>query len=74
MDRDDRMSLGIFLTYNLKAHLEKRETDAAELAGLMVNRSERTIHDWQSKFVTNDFVLLDSKHGQYQHSSVLWRT
>ena len=73
LDRDDRMSLGIFLAYNLKAHLGKGETEAAELAGLMVNRSERTIHDWQSKFVANDFVLPDSKQGQYQRSGVLWK-
>ena len=38
------------------SHLGKGETEAAELAGLVVNRSERTIHDWQSKFVANDFV------------------
>ena len=36
LDRDDGMFLGI---YNLKAHLGKGETEAAELARLMVNRS-----------------------------------
>ena len=39
LDRDDGMSLGIFIAYNLKAHLGKGETEAAELARLMVNRS-----------------------------------
>ena len=73
LDCGDRVSLGIFLAYNLKAHLGKGETEAAELAGSMVNRSERTIHDWQSKFVANDFVLPDSKQGQYQRSGVLWK-
>ena len=40
LDRDDRMSLGIFLAHNLKAHLGKGDTEAAELAGMMVGRSE----------------------------------
>ena len=34
------MSLDIFLLYNLKEHLGKGETEAAELAGIMVGRSE----------------------------------
>jgi hypothetical protein len=40
LDRDDRMSLGIFIVHNLKVHLGKGETEAAELAGMMVGRSE----------------------------------
>ena len=73
LDRDDRLSLGIFLVYNLKVHMGKGETEAAELAGMMVGRSERTIHDWQSRFIANDFILPDSKQGQYQRSGVLWK-
>ena len=46
---------------------------AAELAGMMVGRSERTIHDWESRFVANGFILPDSKQGQYQRSGVLWK-
>ena len=37
LDRDDRMSLGVFLIHNLKAHMGKGETEAAELAGMMVS-------------------------------------
>ena len=73
LDRDDRMSLGSFLVHNLKAHMGKGETEAAELAGMMVGRSERTIHDWESRFVANGFILPDSKQGQYQRSGVLWK-
>ena len=73
LDRDDRMSLGIFLVHNLKTHMGKGETEAAELAGMMAGRSERTIHDWESRFVANGFILPDSKQGQYQRSGVLWK-
>ena len=67
------MSLGIFLVYNLKVHMGKGEVEAAELAGRMVGRSERTIHDWESRFIANDFILPDSRQGQYQRSGVLWK-
>ena len=73
LDRDDRMSLGIFLVHNFKVHLGKGGTEAADLAGMMVGRSARTIHDWETQFIANDYVLPDSKQGQYQRTGVLWK-
>ena len=52
LDRDDRMSLGIFLASQIKNHLGKGATESAELAGLMVGKSDHTIQQWQKEFLT----------------------
>ena len=48
MDRDDQMSLWIFLVHSLKAPPGKGDTEAAQL---MVRRSECTIYDWVSRLI-----------------------
>ncbi len=57
--RDDKVSLGLFLAFQLSKHLALGETRSAELAGLMVGRSDRTIRDWRSYFHNNDGQVPD---------------
>ena len=47
--------------------------DAAELAGMMIGRSDRTIRDWKSHFFANDGAMPESKQGKYQRSGVVWK-
>ena len=57
------VSLGLFLSFQLVKHLNVGETKAAELAGLMIGRSNRTIKG----------QIPECKQGQYQHSGVVWK-
>ena len=50
LSRDDRYALGVFLQYHLRETVGKSETEAAELAGLMIGRSDRTVRDWKTQF------------------------
>lgn len=72
LDRDDRLSLGIFLAFQLRKQLDKGETEAAELAGLMIGKSDRTVRQWIKDFVENDYQVPDSQQGHYQRTGVLW--
>ena len=54
LSRDDRYALGVFLQYHLRETVGKSETEAAELAGLMIGRSDRTVRDWKAQFYEND--------------------
>ena len=54
LSRDDRYALGVFLQYHLHETVGKCETEAAELAGLMIGWSDRTVRDWKAQFYEND--------------------
>ena len=43
LSRDDKYSLAIFLQYHLCNTVGKGYTEASELAGLMIGKSEKTI-------------------------------
>ena len=53
LDRDDRVSLGLFLYFQLTKVLSMGELKAAEVAGMMIGKSERTIREWRSYFIEN---------------------
>lgn len=72
LDRDDRVSLGLFLCFQLTKHLDVGATKAAELAGLMVGKSDKTVRDWRKHFLENDGQIPDNQQGKYQRSGVLW--
>ena len=40
LDRDDKVSLGLFLTFQLSRHLGLGKTKSAALAGIMISRSD----------------------------------
>ena len=48
------MSLALFLCFQLTSHLSVGETKAAELASIMINRSEKTIREWKTLFSQNE--------------------
>ena len=51
--------------------LGKGETEAAELAGMMIGKSDKTICKWRSNFFESE--VPHSKQGQYQGTCVLWK-
>ena len=71
LDRDDRVSLGLFLYFQLTKVLSMGEVKAAEVAGMMIGKSERTIREWRSHFLENGEIP-ECKQGKYQRSGVLW--
>ena len=70
---EDRASLGLFLCFQLSNITGKGETEAAELAGQMIGKSDRTIREWRTRFFDNDGKLSENKEGQYERRGVLWR-
>jgi hypothetical protein len=71
LDRDDRVSLGIFLYFQLLKVLSMGEVKAAEVAGMMIGKSERIIREWRSHFLENGEIP-ECKQGMYERSGVLW--
>ena len=39
----------------------------------MIGKSDRTIHEWISKFFENGGEIPDSRLGHYQRTGVLWK-
>ena len=68
--RDDKISLGLFLTYNLQHTYNFTATRSAEDAAVMMGRSERTIREWNADFMDNGEIL-DGKQDRYQWRGVL---
>ena len=71
LDNDDKVSLALFLYFQLSKH-DVGETQAAEMAGLMVGKSDRAIREWKSYFFENDGSIPESKQGKYERSGIIW--
>ena len=69
LERDDRVSLGLFLCFQHKKQFKLRETEAAEMAGLMIGKSDKAVREWRAYFTENG----ESKQGKYARSGILWR-
>lgn len=69
---EDRASLGLFLTFQLKSAVQKGDTEAAEMAGMMIGKSDKTIREWRKNFMETNEVP-HSAQGQYQRTGVLWK-
>ena len=72
LDRDDKVALGLFLSFQLSKYFKLGETKAAEYAGMMINKSDRTVREWRSFFYNNGGKVPESKQGKYQRTGVLW--
>lgn len=72
LSREDKISLGIFLQYQLSVVLRRGETDSAELVALMMGMSDRAIREWKQQFLKNEGKIPEGKQGNYQRSGVLW--
>ena len=70
---DDRASLGLFLHFQHTTVLGKGETEAAELTGMMIGKSDKTIREWRTNFLQSGGEVPESKQGHYQRTGVLWR-
>lgn len=53
-------------------HFSVPYTQAAEIAASMVNKSDRTVRQWQTDLINNDVVIPETKQGRYVRSEVLW--
>jgi hypothetical protein len=66
------VSLSLFLCFQLAKHLALGETKAAELAGVMVGKSDKTIQEWRKQFFENDGMITETEQGQYERSGIVW--
>ena len=71
LDRDDRVSLGLFLCFQLSKYLQLGETKAAELSGMMIGKSDKAVREWRAYFNDNGEIP-ESKQGKYQRSGIVW--
>ena len=71
LSREDKISLGLFLSYNLRNVLNFTATRAAEYAAVMMGKSDRTIRQWHSDFVEHSEIP-DNEQGRYQRQGILW--
>lgn len=72
LDRKDRISLGLFLCFQLSKQFQLRQTETAEIVGLMVGRSDRTVREWKSAFFENGGEIPEGKQGKYKRTGLLW--
>ena len=72
LDRDNRVSLGLFFHFQLMQYFSFTMMNAAKYAGLLVDRSERTIQEWRKAFFDNNGEISESKQGRYQRTGILW--
>ena len=70
-EREDRVSLALFLCFQLSKHFNLGKTKAAELAGEMVGQSDKSVREWRKKFL-EEGEMQESKQGKYQRTGVLW--
>jgi len=63
LSRDDKYSLVIFLQYHPCKTVGKGSTEASELAGLMIGKSEKTMREWRNEFYYNDCKIPNSEQG-----------
>ena len=71
LGREDKVSLGIFLAFQLQKHLSIGATRAAEIAGLMTGKCSMTIANWRSHFLENGEIP-ESHSGKYKREGVAW--
>ena len=71
LNRDDTISLALFLTFHLSHLLNLPSTRAAEYAAILIGKSDRTVRQWRADFHENQ-TIPDSQQGRYQRSGVLW--
>ena len=61
-----------FISLRLTSLLSVSKYKEAELAGILIGKSDNTIIEWQEEFYENNDAVIDHKHGRYRHSGVLW--
>lgn len=70
--RDDVQALSIVLRFTLVSRLGLPILRAASVTGEILGKSERTIREWWSSFIDNDYTFSGTLQSAYQRSGVLW--
>ena len=71
LGKEDCVSLGVFLCFQLAKHLALGETKAAELAGVMIGKSDKTIRKWRKEFFENNGMITETQQGRYERSGIV---
>ena len=71
LDWNQRVSLGLFILFQLILLFNFTILKAAEYTAIIVQRSERTIRKWRKQFFAHGEVQ-QSAQGNYERSGVLW--
>ena len=74
LSRNDLLSLSVLLWYLLVGILSFKLTDAAEMIGKVLGRSDRTIREWRVTFNANKGTFPDTMQGKYKRDGVLWHS
>ena len=72
LDRDDKISLSLFICFHLEKIFQFTQTNAAEYASIMLGKSDRTIRQWRTDFTANNGEIPENKQGRYQRTGILW--
>ena len=64
LDKDENVSVSLFLCFQLTKQLNLGDTKAAELAAMMIGRSDKAVHEWRSQFFENNGEITESKQGK----------
>ena len=62
----------MFLSHNIMVHFNLNNTEAVEMAAVMIDKSDRTVRQWQTDLVANNGILPETKQVKYQRTSMLW--
>ena len=73
LSRDDLLSLSVLLWHLLTGILSFKITEAAELIGRAIGKSDRTIREWKKTFNANRGSFPDTLQGKYQRDGILWQ-
>ena len=71
LDREDQISLSLFLTFHFERLLNFTQYHAADYAGIMMGKNERTIRQWLSAYKENGEIP-GNRQGHYLRTGVLW--
>ena len=67
LNREDKISLGLFITFHLERLMNFTQTNAAEYTAIMIGKSDRTIRQWKSDFMSHGEIP-NNKQGHYQRT------
>ena len=73
LSKEDRLSLSILLWHLFVGILSFKLTDAADIIGRVLGRSDRTVREWRVTFNANGGTFPDTLQGKYQREGVLWQ-
>ena len=71
LDYEDRVSLGLFLSFHFQHLLNFTQYHAADYAAIMMGKSERTIRQWLLDFKEAGEIP-GNKQGHYLRTGLLW--